>query len=164
MLVRRSAAQVLVAAFVSASTSGCKHEGESDRPASTGSPRDESSEDAGDGASELESISHSDADYVGRELPSALTGELHDAEGRIVVLAPGFVAASACIDCGAPSYLWFLAVRCKAETDCEVLTESCAGRIIVDGLAFTLAFVPNEGPDATMCVDYSGTFTKRVAQ
>lgn len=158
MLVRFGA-QVLVLALASGSTLGCKGESESEPPTSTGD-EPEIRPPIGD-ASELESIGHSDAEYVGRELPAALTGELHDAEGRIVVLAPGFVGASACIDCGAPTYLWFLAVRCKAEADCEVLTESCEGRIAGEGREFTLAFAPNEGTDAKVCADYSGSFTKQ---
>ncbi len=49
------------------------------------------------------------------QLPAELVAELRlagdDADGRLVTLAPGFIATAACSDCGAPSYLWFVAVR-----------------------------------------------------
>jgi hypothetical protein len=163
MLARRSGVHVLVLMLVSSVAGGCKRDHDSDPPAST-QPAEEP--DAGgptEGGNDLEAIGPTDTEYVGRELPASLNGELRDAEGRIIVLAPGFVAASACVDCGAPTYLWFLAVRCKAEADCEVLTESCEGSIVGSGLEFTLAFAAIEGADPKVCAAYSGSFTKQAA-
>lgn len=133
---------------------GCKPERESEPPTPTDEP------DPGGPTSPSDPELVGAAQYVGHELPAPLLGELRDAEGRIVVLAPGFVAASACIDCGAPTYLWFLAVRCTGETDCEVLTESCEGKIASTGSEFTLAFVAIEGTDPNLCANYSGSFIK----
>ncbi|MFV8755524.1 hypothetical protein ACNOYE_33665 [Nannocystaceae bacterium ST9] len=156
MLARR----VLLASLV-LSLAGCKRSQGSDPPTTDAEPA-EVEADHGEPNDELEAIEHDDAHYVGRELPAALLGELRDAEGRIIVLAPGFVAASACVDCGAPTYLMFLAVRCKGERECEVLTEACEGSIVSESLGegsqFTLAFAPVEGTDTTVCAGYSGTF------
>ena len=143
------------------STLACKRDDASDPPTTQGEVETaDATQDAAD-ASDLEAIAHAEAQYVGRELPAELTGELRDAEGRIVMLAPGFVAVSTGVDCGAPTYLWFLAVRCKAEGDCEVLTESCEGSIVNTGGEFTLAFDAVGEADGTVCVDYTGTFRKQ---
>lgn len=99
------------------------------------------------------------------ELPEALLAELRlqgaDADGRLVTLAPGFIATAACSDCGAPSYLWFVAVRCSDERHCEVLTEVCSGTIAREDETFTLAFEAVDGAPAgasEICAGYSGTF------
>jgi hypothetical protein len=162
MLVRRVGVQVLVLVLVS--SSACKREGESEPPESkpeVDEPDPGGPTDTGD---ELEAIGHSKTEYVGRELPASLTGELHDADGRIIMLDLGLVAASACVDCGAPTYLKFLAVRCKGEADCEVLTEACEGSIVGRGNEFTLAFAAIEGADPKLCSAYSGTFIKQGAE
>jgi hypothetical protein len=99
---------------------------------------------------------------VGKELPPELVAELRlegaDANGRLLTLAPGFVATAECSDCGAPSYLWFLAVRCADTRHCEVLTEQCEGEISRDTDTFVVAFRPVEGGAAEVCAGYSGTF------
>ena len=102
---------------------------------------------------------------VGRELPGELVAELRlrgdDADGRLLTLAPGFVATAACSDCGAPSYLRFLAVRCADPLHCEVLTEQCEGSIERDAKLYELEFRAVEGApeeDTVSCTDYSGTF------
>jgi hypothetical protein len=99
------------------------------------------------------------------QLPEALVGELHlqgdDADGRLVTLAPGFIATAACSDCGAPSYLWFVAVRCSDDRHCEVLTESCSGKIGREADTFTLEFQSVDGAPADaseICAGYTGTF------
>jgi hypothetical protein len=158
MLARRLGVHALVLMLMSAG--GCKRE-QTDAPESDSSADARDSGGSSQGEGELETINPDESEYVGRELPASLTGELRDEGGRIIVLAPGFVAASACIDCGAPTYLWFLAVRCKGEAECEVLTESCEGNIVGSGGEFTLAFVPIAGADAKACSDYSGAFTKQ---
>jgi hypothetical protein len=156
MLARRSGVHLLALTLVA--SSGCKRDEASETPESaTDQPDPGGPTDDG----ELAAIDSSKGEYMGRELPESLTGELRDSGGRIIVLAPGFVAASACVDCGAPTYLWFLAVRCKGESDCEVLTESCEGSIVGSGSEFTLAFAPIEGADAKVCNDYSGAFVKQ---
>jgi hypothetical protein len=68
------------------------------------------------------------------------------------------IVASSCVDCGAPTYLMFLAVRCSDAQTCEVLTEQCQGSIHREQRAFTLAFTPIEGVDAKVCEPYSGSF------
>jgi hypothetical protein len=99
---------------------------------------------------------------VGKELPPELVAELRlqgaDTNGRLLTLAPGFVATAECSDCGAPSYLWVLAVRCADTRHCEVLTEQCEGEISRDTDTFVLAFRPVEGAAAEVCAGYSGTF------
>lgn len=99
------------------------------------------------------------------QLPESLVAELHlqgaDADGRLVTLAPGFIATAACSDCGAPSYLWFVAVRCSDEQHCEVLTEVCSGTIGREADTFTLAFEAVDGAPAQsgeICAGYTGTF------
>lgn len=99
------------------------------------------------------------------ELPEPLVAELHlqgaDADGRLVTLAPGFIATAACSDCGAPSYLWFVAVRCSDERHCEVLTEVCSGKIGREADVFTLEFQAVDGAPAQareICAGYTGTF------
>lgn len=99
------------------------------------------------------------------QLPEALVAELHlqgdDADGRLVTLAPGFIATAACSDCGAPSYLWFVAVRCSDERHCEVLTEVCSGKITREAETFTLEFQAVDGTPAEAtktCAGYTGTF------
>jgi hypothetical protein len=99
------------------------------------------------------------------QLPEPLVAELHlqgaDADGRLVTLAPGFIATAACSDCGAPSYLWFVAVRCSDERHCEVLTEVCSGKIEREADIFTLEFQAVDGAPAQaseICAGYTGTF------
>jgi hypothetical protein len=105
------------------------------------------------------------APQLDKQLPAELVAELRrqgdDANGRLVTLAPGFIATAACSDCGAPSYLWFVAVRCSDERHCEVLTEVCSGTIGRDADLFALEFQAVEGAaaDATqICAGYTGTF------
>jgi hypothetical protein len=100
---------------------------------------------------------------ISKELPPELIAELRlqgdDGDGRLLTLAPGFIATAECSDCGAPSYLWFLAVRCDDGRHCEVLTEQCEGAISREGETFTLAFRPVEADaDPELCAGYSGTF------
>ncbi|MFO7565237.1 MAG: hypothetical protein R6X02_21515 [Enhygromyxa sp.] len=99
---------------------------------------------------------------AGKQLPPELIAELRlqgaDANGRLLTLAPGFVATAECSDCGAPSYLWFLAVRCADTRHCEVLTEQCEGAISRDEQSFVLEFHPVEGGSPELCAGYSGTF------
>jgi hypothetical protein len=106
-------------------------------------------------------------DYVigttSKQLPPELLAELRlrgdDVDGRLLTLAPGFVATAECSDCGAPSYLWFLAVRCADARHCEVLTEQCEGVIgREEDQAFVLEFRPIEGGSPEACAGYSGTF------
>lgn len=99
------------------------------------------------------------------QLPEELVAELRlqgdNADGRLVTLAPGFIATAACSDCGAPSYLWFVAVRCSDERHCEVLTESCSGKIGREADSFTLEFQSVDGAPAEaseICAGYTGTF------
>lgn len=128
-----------------------------DTPRTSG-PAEEDGGEAADAGEELEAIEQPTTSYAGRELPTALRGELHDETGRIVMLEAGIVASAACVDCGAPSYLMFLAVRCSDDQTCEVLTEQCQGSIHRSERAFTLAFTPIEGVDAKVCEPYSGSF------
>jgi hypothetical protein len=102
---------------------------------------------------------------VGTELPEELVAELHrqgdDADGRLLTLAPGFIATAACSDCGAPSYLWFMAVRCVDPHHCEVLTEQCEGKISRDADIYMIEFRAVEGGDdanTELCAGYSGSF------
>jgi hypothetical protein len=99
---------------------------------------------------------------LGKELPPELVAELRlrddDANGRLLTLAAGFVATVECSDCGAPSYLWFLAVRCADTRHCEILTEQCEGSISREDETFVLEFRPVEGGTADVCASYSGTF------
>lgn len=101
---------------------------------------------------------------VGTKLPLELVAELRlqgaDADGRLVTLAPGFIATAACSDCGAPSYLWFVAVRCSDTRHCDVLTEVCEGTISRDDDTYALEFRPVEGAGdgADVCAGYTGTF------
>ena len=102
---------------------------------------------------------------VGSELPAELVAELQrqgdDANGRLLTLAPGFIATAACSDCGAPSYLWFLAVRCVDPLHCEVLTEQCEGKISREADAYVVEFRPVETGAAggtELCAGYSGAF------
>jgi hypothetical protein len=102
---------------------------------------------------------------VGTELPVELVAELRlqgdDADGRLLTLAPGFVATAPCSDCGAPSYLWFLAVRCADDRHCEVLTAECEGRISREANTYVLEFRPVEaGTEPEVCGGYSGTFER----
>ncbi|PRP89880.1 hypothetical protein ENSA5_69860 [Enhygromyxa salina] len=142
--------------------------------ACAGSPSSESSRDpASDGAAtdkgeggasaEVETVG--EHEQVGKELPSDLVAELRmqgaDADGRLLTLAPGFIATAACSDCGAPSYLWFLAVRCADPRHCSVLTEQCEGEISRDADTYLLEFrAVEEGAEAgaEVCAGYSGTF------
>jgi hypothetical protein len=122
--------------------------------APSGTASGEGSDDAIVGSTEL-----------GTQLPAELIAELRrqgdDADGRLLTLAPGFIATAACSDCGAPSYLWFVAVRCSDERHCEVLTEVCSGKIGREADTFALEFQAVDGAaaDATqICAGYTGTF------
>jgi hypothetical protein len=99
------------------------------------------------------------------QLPEPLIAELRrqgdDADGRLLTLAPGFIATAACSDCGAPSYLWFVAVRCSDDRHCEVLTEVCSGKIGREADTFALEFQAVDGAAAEatqICAGYTGTF------
>ncbi|NVB43198.1 hypothetical protein G6O69_35570 [Pseudenhygromyxa sp. WMMC2535] len=97
-------------------------------------------------------------------LPTPLWGTLRlrgdDDDGRLLTVAQHFIATAACSDCGAPSYLRFLAVRCTDDTHCEVLTETCEGSILRgEDQAVVVAMQPvDEGVGAEVCAAYSGTF------
>jgi hypothetical protein len=97
-----------------------------------------------------------------KELPPELLAELRlrgdDVDGRLLTLAPGFVATAECSDCGAPSYLRFLAVRCADTRHCEVLTQQCEGKISREDQTFILEFRPVADADPEVCAGYSGTF------
>lgn len=97
-----------------------------------------------------------------KELPPELIAELRlqgaDTNGRLLTLAPGFIATAECSDCGAPSYLWFLAVRCADTRHCEVLTEQCEGNISREDQTFVVELRPIEGGTPEVCAGYSGTF------
>ncbi|KIG17706.1 hypothetical protein DB30_02981 [Enhygromyxa salina] len=104
-------------------------------------------------------------EQVGTELPTELIAELRqqgdDANGRLLTLAPGFVATAACSDCGAPSYLRFIAVRCEDPHHCEVLTEQCEGKVSREASVYVVEFRAVEGADeegAELCAGYSGSF------
>ncbi len=142
-----------------ASSLGCKGEHPSESP-TIESPTTESEApaDAGDD-SELGLVGGTTS--VSQELSPELLGELREGEGgRIVVVAPGFIAASRCTDCGAPTYLRFLAVRCADELHCEVLTEQCEGKIsrAADRIDIQLEVI--EGVEGASCSDYSGSFER----
>lgn len=101
---------------------------------------------------------------VRAEIPAALTGDLRqqgaDADGRLLTLAPGFIAAVACSDCGAPTYLRFVAVRCTDDLHCEVLTEQCEGAVSRgEDEVVTVELEAVEGVEAPeLCEGYSGSF------
>lgn len=104
-------------------------------------------------------------EQVGTELPEALVAELRrqgdDSHGRLLTLAPGFIATAACSDCGAPSYLRFMAVRCADPHHCEVLTEQCEGDVSRDADTYLIELHAVEGGadgDAQVCAGYSGVF------
>ncbi len=101
---------------------------------------------------------------VGNELPPELVADLRmqgsDADGRLLTLASGFIATAECSDCGAPNYLWFLAVRCADSRHCEVLTEQCEGNISREDESYTIEFRPVEGAPGEVCASYSGTFER----
>jgi hypothetical protein len=118
--------------------------------------------DAASGDIEDEVVGTSQLDT---QLPAELIAELRrqgdDADGRLLTLGPGFIATAACSDCGAPSYLWFVAVRCSDERHCEVLTEVCSGKIGREANTFALEFQPVDGAAAEasqICAGYTGTF------
>jgi hypothetical protein len=128
-------------------------------PAGVDAPQDDANNDA-NGEEALVGSTKLDT-----QLPEALIAELHlqgdDADGRLVTLAPGFIATAACSDCGAPSYLWFVAVRCSDGRHCEVLTEVCSGKIGREAETFTLEFQAVDGAPAgatEICAGYTGTF------
>lgn len=102
---------------------------------------------------------------VGTELPEELVAELRlegdDIDGRLLTLAPSFIATAACSDCGAPSYLRFMAVRCADPHHCEVLTEQCEGMVSRDADTYVIEFRAVEGGvegGAELCAGYSGVF------
>ena len=112
------------------------------------------------------------------ELPNELVAELRlagtgtgtGADGRLLTLAAGFIATVECSDCGAPTYQWFLAVRCADDRHCEVLTAECEGVIRRDDAdRFVVDLHPIEGTAegagasdeagaAAACAGYTGTF------
>jgi hypothetical protein len=125
-----------------------------EQPGTVDAASDDGDEDAVVGTTQLDT-----------QLPAELVAELRrqgdDADGRLVTLAPGFIATAACSDCGAPSYLWFVAVRCSDERHCEVLTEVCSGTIGRESDVFALDFQAVEGTAAEatqICAGYTGTF------
>lgn len=124
-------------------------------------PADEAAS-ADDGGSDDAVVGSTELDT---QLPAELVAELRlagsDADGRLVTLAPGFIATAACSDCGAPSYSWFVAVRCSDERHCEVLTDVCSGTIGREADSFALEFTAVEGAAAgasEICAGYTGTF------
>lgn len=138
-------------------------------------PDESSAVGAPDSSSSLDAAGEtSDASFVGRELPGSLVAQLRlegaDADGRLLTLAPGFIATAECSDCGAPRYLSFLAVRCADERHCEVLTDGCQGSISRDdggrddggsdeGDRFTVELAAIEGEGTPeQCEGYSGVF------
>ena len=132
--------------------------------AGTGPEASEVAEPSSDPAS-AERSDGGEHTILGRELPGELVAELRlrgdDSNGRLLTLAPGFVATAACSDCGAPNYLRFLAVRCADPLHCEVLTEQCEGSIEREAKLYELEFRAVEGgpaEDGVSCTDYSGTF------
>lgn len=139
--------------------------------ASTESPDDAASEGAageGEGEGEGEGAGAGagaigEGESVGKELPTELVAELRmqgaGTDGRLLTLAPGFMATAACSDCGAPTYLWFLAVRCVDPRHCAVLTEQCEGQIRRDASTYVLEFsAVEDSAGAEICAGYSGTF------
>ncbi|EDM81935.1 hypothetical protein PPSIR1_05693 [Plesiocystis pacifica SIR-1] len=99
------------------------------------------------------------------ELPASLVAELRlvgdDASGRLLTLSPRVVATAACSDCGAPSYLRFVALRCRDDQYCEVLTESCEGSVAqTEAGTFELAFTPIAGVEveAGLCEGFTGSY------
>jgi hypothetical protein len=106
-----------------------------------------------------------EGEIVGKELPAELVAELRkqgdDTHGRLLTLAPGFMATAECSDCGAPSYLWFVAVRCSDSRHCDVLTEVCEGTIAREAELYSLEFRAVEGSgegSAETCASYTGSF------
>lgn len=147
-------AGLLVLGACRKSTTPPDSDNEAEDPASVDAPADDGSEDAVVGSTQLDT-----------QLPSELVAELRlagsDADGRLLTLAPGFIATAECSDCGAPSYLWFVAVRCSDERHCEVLTEVCSGKIRREADTFALEFTAVEGAAAdasAICAGYTGTF------
>ncbi|MCA9681516.1 MAG: hypothetical protein KC457_04925 [Myxococcales bacterium] len=115
--------------------------------------------EAGVGASEEDGAQ---AVTVGQDLPAPLLGAMRlqgaDADGRLLTIGAGFVATAACSDCGAPSYLRLLAVRCSDERHCEILTEQCEGKISRSEDEVMVALAAVEGVEPQVCADYNGTF------
>jgi hypothetical protein len=101
---------------------------------------------------------------ISSELPVELVADLRlqgaDADGRLLTLAPSFIATAECSDCGAPSYLRVLAVRCTDAHHCEVLTEQCEGTISREHDTYLVALTPVEDTGAEICAGYSGTFER----
>ncbi len=99
---------------------------------------------------------------LAKQLPPELVAELReqgsDLDGRLLTLASGFIATAACSDCGAPSYLWLLAVRCADPRHCEILTEQCEGTIARELDVFVVELRPVEGGAAEVCAGYTGRF------
>jgi hypothetical protein len=133
-----------------------------DKPATESadaSPDATTSTSAPAGASDVAAVTTGTA---GKELPPELVGELRlqgaDANGRLLTLAAGFIATAECSDCGAPSYLRFLAVRCEDTRHCEILTDQCEGEISREDRIFTIALEPVEASAAEACAGYSGVF------
>jgi hypothetical protein len=140
-------------------SSACR---KSTTPPDAGSESTTADAPADDGEGEGEVVGSTQLDTT---LPDELVAELRlagaDANGRLLTLAPGFIATAACSDCGAPSYLWFVAVRCADERHCEVLTEVCSGTIGREADTFAVEFHPVDGAAADAnetCAGYSGTF------
>jgi hypothetical protein len=122
--------------------------------------------EAGGGARSVDDVGVIPAhEQVGTELPVELVAELRqqgdDVHGRLLTLAPSFVATAACSDCGAPSYLRFIAVRCVDPHHCEVLTEQCEGKVSREASVFVIELHAVEGAvdaGAALCAGYSGAF------
>lgn len=150
-------ASVLVCTLALAACAGGKQD-ETREPSSTSETRDAAASESAIGSSD----GVVESGTVGKALPPELIAELRrqgdDANGRLLTLAEGFVATAECSDCGAPSYLWFLAVRCQDTRHCEVLTEQCEGAISREDETFQIEFRPVEGTPAEVCAGYSGTF------
>lgn len=138
---------------------GCKPSTSTD----TTPPESGASAGASEGDAEASAAEEGTNAIVGRELPGELVAELRlqgaDENGRLMTLAPSFVATAECSDCGAPSYLRILAVRCADEYHCDVLTEACEGSIAREGDVYELEFHVVEAPEGEdPCAGYSGTF------
>jgi len=101
---------------------------------------------------------------IANELPVELVADLRlqgaDADGRLLTLAPSFIATAECSDCGAPTYLRVLAVRCTDAHHCEVLTQQCEGTISRELDTYLVALAPVEDTGAEICAGYSGTFER----
>ena len=139
----------------------CTPRGQSDAPSADGAAADGGSVQVDAAAEPTEEGTI--GTVVDKELPKPLLGELRlqgdGGDGRLLTLAPGFIATVECSDCGAPTYQWFLAVRCADEHHCDVLTEHCAGEISreLDTYSVELHAVEGEGADED-CTGYSGVF------